>query len=74
MGEAERHGMPIDMRTIPCSFCGGIGTMREEKWYQSRMVDEDEFTEHKAIVGERCPMCAGRGVTGVVGGFGPLSS
>lgn len=70
MGDED---IPVDIPTMPCSFCGGIGTMREEKRYASRMIDEDEFTEHTAIIGEPCPMCQGRGVTGFTG-FGPLSS
>ncbi|MBL8844789.1 MAG: hypothetical protein JNN24_03365 [Hyphomicrobium zavarzinii] len=55
--------LPIDWPTTPCTFCEGTGIMREEKSYLSRLVEEDEFTEYTAIVGERCPLCRGRGET-----------
>lgn len=51
---------PVGMPTAPCSFCGGSGTMREEKRYQSRMVDEDEFTDHKSVSVARCAWDAAR--------------
>jgi len=41
--------------------------MRTEKEYQARSRDEDEFTDLVAIVGEKCPMCLGRGETYVLG-------
>jgi len=58
---------PHNMPSRPCSFCDGIGTMRTEKGYRARSRDEDEFTELVAIVGEKCPMCFGRGETYVLG-------
>lgn len=66
--------LPLDLSTVPCSFCNGTGTMREEKRYLSRLVEEDELTEYTAIVGERCPFCRGRGETFVTGSTSQLNS
>lgn len=67
MDEDPFHGM----QTEPCSFCGGSGTMRETKTlhYTSLLRGEDdgEPVERRAIIGEPCPACIGRGRVGVLG-------
>lgn len=52
---------PFDgMRTEPCSFCNGSGTMRETKTLRFISVDGGEEggpVDRRAIVGEPCPAC-----------------
>lgn len=67
----------IDLgNTTPCTFCGGHGVMRETRTLTFIPIEDGEEGEpekQRAVLGERCPVCFGRGVTGVIG-YGPLSS
>lgn len=74
MDDAEKRAFIDRLPRVTCDFCGGGGTMREVKRYTSRMIDEDEDTEHATFVGEVCPMCRGEGEVRTVGGACRLSS
>lgn len=59
------------METEPCSFCGGSGTMRETKtltYFSIEGGEEGEPVERRAIIGEPCPACIGRGRVVLLGG------
>ncbi|MFN3624429.1 MAG: hypothetical protein ACK4TP_10240 [Hyphomicrobium sp.] len=63
------------MQTEPCSFCGGSGTMRETRTLTFIPIEDGEEGEpetRRAVLGEQCPVCFGRGKTGVMG-YGALS-
>ncbi len=58
------------METVPCSFCGGGGTMRENK--SLRMIHIEDGIESEpevvhVVIGEPCPTCVGRGRVGTFG-------
>ena len=63
-----RDGQTADIDAEPCTFCDGVGTMREPKKYRTRGIDDDEYETRTVIMGEQCPMCVGRGLVGIVGG------
>ncbi len=58
------------MGTKPCSFCGGSGTTRKTKTLHYVSIEDGEESEpvaQRAIIGEPCPGCIGRGRVGFVG-------
>jgi hypothetical protein len=59
---------PWTIPAITCETCHGIGHLTAKVTYEARREDEAEFTPQEGRSGDKCPMCNGRGMVGVVGG------
>ena len=69
MAEFKVRTMVGEMAACTCEECKGFGylmapvTFKRETYYPERSVHI-----HRADAGDRCPLCLGKGWTGVAGG------